>query len=71
MSKSNRRGAGRAHITHTPNLSVYSRGTRPAQFDPSFEVPNQNEPTSAHPVSQHKQFKGHTTGGRRAKGYTK
>lgn len=61
MAKSNKSGA-RATIKYHPNLSCYSPGKRPAQFNPNFQVPHQNEPTSAHPVSQHKQFKGHSTG---------
>lgn len=31
-----------------------------SQFDPHFEVKHQNEPTTEHPIQQHKQFKGHT-----------
>jgi hypothetical protein len=60
MSKS--KGVGRAHICYEPKLSTHSPGRRHAQFDPGFQVMHQNEPTPAHPVSQHKQFKGHSTG---------
>lgn len=62
MAKHNR-GVGRARIIHEPRLSTKSPGRRLSQLNPGFEVPNQNEPTSANPVSQHKQFKGHSTGG--------
>lgn len=61
MTKLNR-GVGRAHITHVPQLSTKSPGRRLSQLNPNFEVVNQNAPTAAHPVSQHKQFKGHSTG---------
>jgi hypothetical protein len=30
-------------------------------LNPHHEVVHQNEPTPSHPVSQHKQFKGHST----------
>lgn len=59
MSKS--KGNGRARITHVPKLSTHTNGKRPAYMNPGFQVPHQNEPTSAHPISQHKQFKGHST----------
>jgi len=42
--------------------SYEPKGQRPPYMNPNFQVPHQNEPTAAHPVSQHKQFKGHTAG---------
>lgn len=36
-------------------------GKLPHFSDASFQVPNQNEPTPGNPISQHKQFKGHST----------
>lgn len=36
-------------------------GKCPHHLDPGFQVPNQNEPTPSNPISQHKQFKGHST----------
>ena len=38
-----------------------SFGRRLPYLEPGFEVENQNEPTTANPISQHKQFKGHST----------
>lgn len=55
------RGNGRAHICYEPELRTHSTGRRPRQFNPGFQVPKQNEPTDANPISQHKQFKGHST----------
>lgn len=54
-------GNGRAHICYEPKLRTHTTGKRPAYMNPGFEVRRQNEPTDAHPVSQHKQFKGHST----------
>lgn len=53
----------RARIKHPDAHTRLRWGRRPPQFDPSFEVARQNEPTPQNPISQHKQFKGHTAGG--------
>lgn len=60
MRKSHRVTPSRANIPH-PSVLCTSGGPRPPQFDPSFQVANQNEPTPAKPIGQHKQFKGHET----------
>jgi hypothetical protein len=57
------KGKGRAHICH-PELhtaGIMKGGPRLPHLNPHFQVVHQNEPTPAHPVSQHKQFKGHST----------
>lgn len=46
------------HITR-----IFRGGKRHPQFDPNYEVRDQNEPTPQNPISQHKQFKGHETHG--------
>lgn len=56
---------GRAHICHPEAhlRGVMRGGKRPPYMNPGFEVKNQNEPTPENPISQHKQFKGHSTAG--------
>lgn len=39
---------------------IFRGGKRLEQFNPNYEVRHQNEPTEGHPISMHKQFKGHT-----------
>lgn len=58
--QSHRATSARANL-HQHGPLMTSGGTCPPQFDASFQVPHQNEPTPANPVSQHKQFKGHAT----------
>ena len=57
------KGAGRAHICHPEahTRGILKGGKRLPHLNPGFEVKNQNEPTPSHPISQHKQFKGHST----------
>jgi hypothetical protein len=52
----------RAHICHAAGHTPLRFGPRAPYLDPGHEVPDQNEPTTTHPVSQHKQFKGHQAG---------
>lgn len=52
------RSAGRAPM---PSKGRITSGPELNYLNPHHEEPNQNEPTAAHPVSQHKQFKGHST----------
>jgi hypothetical protein len=52
----------RAHISHAAEHTRLRFGSRPAHMNPAFQVPDQNEPTTANPVPQHKQFKGHQAG---------
>jgi hypothetical protein len=57
------KGKGRAYIEH-PEMhtsGICQGGKRLPHMDPGFQVPHQNEPTPANPISQHKQFKGHST----------
>jgi hypothetical protein len=56
-------GHGRGWVKH-PELhtaGIGHGGTRSPHLNPNFEVLHQNEPTPEHPISQHKQFKGHST----------
>lgn len=55
------KGNGRATIKYPVKLRCHATGKRPQYNNPNYEVRNQNEPTPAHPVPQHKQFKGHST----------
>jgi len=57
-------GSGRACID---NAAAHIRGalrggTRHPQFNPHFEVKEQNEPKDSHKINQHKQWKGHRAG---------
>jgi hypothetical protein len=52
----------RAHICHAGEHTKLRFGPRLPHLNPDCQVPNQNEPTDAHPVSEHKQFKGHKAG---------
>ena len=52
----------RAHISHAAEHTRLQFGSQAPYLNPHHEVPVQNEPTAEHPVSQHKQFKGHGTG---------
>jgi hypothetical protein len=55
--------SARACIEHAEahTAGIGKGGRRLAYLSPDHEVLHQNEPTPAHPVSQHKQFKGHST----------
>ena len=50
------KGKGRACIEHNHLRNVLGGGTRPARFNPHFEVPEQRPPTSDDPVRQRYKF---------------
>lgn len=47
---------GRARITHTPDLSCYSTGKRPAHMNPGFQVAGQPAPTASEPLRMHQKL---------------
>lgn len=57
------KGEGRARIKFPERhiAGALRGGKRLPYLNPGFEVRDQNEPTDANPISQHKQFKGHST----------